>query len=77
MWLAHPVYESLPYVYATAGIAGMAGSWLLRMPVVSSILLVVGALSLLAGLVLWLRRWDYRTQQAQYNSRSLDEVENA
>ena len=33
----------------------------------------VGALSLMAGLVLWLRRKDYRTKQAEYDGRSLDD----
>jgi hypothetical protein len=43
-----------------------AGIW-------SSLFLSVGALSLMGGLVLWLRRKDYRTKQAEYNSRSLDD----
>ena len=38
-----------------------------------SVFLAVGALSLMAGLVLWLRRRDYRTRQSEYNSRSLDD----
>jgi uncharacterized membrane protein YtjA (UPF0391 family) len=78
MWLARPLYESLPYVYAAAGIASLAASGLASMPaMVSTILLVLGVPSLLIGMVLGLRRWDYRRQRAQYNSRLLDEVENA
>jgi uncharacterized membrane protein len=77
MWLARPLYESLPYAYAAAGIAGIVASWVIRMPVVPMLLLAVGALSLLLGMVLGLRRWNYRRQQAEYNSRSLDELENA
>ena len=37
------------------------------------LLLAVGSLSLLAGIVLWLRRRDYRTRQAEYTNRSLDD----
>ena len=77
MWLARPVYESLPYVYAAAGSAAVIASWLIRLPVLPMLLLLLGAVGLLAGMVVGLRRWDYRRQQAQYNSRSLEDVENA
>jgi hypothetical protein len=74
MWLARPVYESLPYVYAAAGLAGLTASWLIRQSVLSIALLVCGALGVTVGIVLWLRRRDFRSQWAQYNSRSLDEL---
>jgi hypothetical protein len=37
------------------------------------VFLVIGVLSIMAGLVLWLRRRDYRTRQAEYNNRSLED----
>lgn len=73
MWLARPVYEFLPYLYMLVGVALLGAAWLIDMQTLPSIFMVVGALSLMAGLVLWLRRRDYRTRQTEYNSRSLDE----
>lgn len=73
MWLARPVYESLPYVYMIVGLGLLAAAWFVESETLPSVFMVVGALSLMAGLVLWLRRRDYRTRQAEYNSRSLDD----
>jgi ribose/xylose/arabinose/galactoside ABC-type transport system permease subunit len=73
MWLARPVYEFLPYLYMLLGVAMLAAAWLVKMARLPSILMVLGCLSLMAGLVLWLRRRDYRTRQSEYNSRSLDD----
>ena len=77
MWLARPVYESLPYVYAAAGMAAIVASWVVRVPAVTLTLLAAGSLTLLLGMVLGLRRWNHRKLQAEYNSRSLDELEQA
>ncbi len=73
MWLARPVYESLPYVYGLAGLACLVASWFVRPRLWSVVLLVLGAIALLGGMVVWLRRRDYRMQQAEYDSRSLDD----
>jgi hypothetical protein len=37
------------------------------------LLLLVGGAGLTAGLVLWMRRRDYRSGQSQYDARSLDD----
>ncbi len=73
VWLVKPLYELLPYGYMAAGVALLFFSWAATGSVLPTVLLVLGCLSLLAGLTIWLRRRDYRTTQAQYNSRSLDE----
>ena len=73
MWLARPIYEVLPYLYMLVGVALLAAAWLVRAETLPSVLMVVGSLSLMAGLVLWLRRRDYRSRQSEYNSHSLDE----
>ena len=73
MWISRPIYELLPYLYMLAGVGLLAAAWLVDAGVWSSVFLVVGALSLMGGLVLWLRRKDYRTKQAEYDSRSLDD----
>ena len=73
MWISRPVYELLPYIYMLVGVGLLAAAWLVEMQVWPSVFLALGALSLMGGLVLWLRRKDYRTRQAEYDSRSLDE----
>jgi hypothetical protein len=73
MWLARPVYELLPYLYMLVGLALLGAAWLVEARALPSVLMVVGALSVMAGLVLWLRRRDYRTRQAEYSDRSLDD----
>jgi hypothetical protein len=73
MWISRPVYELLPYLYMLVGIALLGAAWVVEAKAWPSIFLSVGALSLMGGLVLWLRRKDYRTKQAEYDSRSLDD----
>jgi hypothetical protein len=73
MWLARPIYELLPYLYMLVGLVLLGAAWLVKMDTLPSVFMVVGALSLLAGIVLWLRRRDYRTTQAEYTNRTLDE----
>lgn len=73
MWIARPIYELLPYVYMIVGIALLGGAWFLEMETLPGLMLGLGSLSLLAGIVLWLRRKDYRTRQAEYTNRSLDD----
>ncbi|HTJ19400.1 MAG TPA: hypothetical protein VL494_21600 [Steroidobacteraceae bacterium] len=73
MWLARPIYEFLPYLYMLVGVALLGAAWFIEMSTLPSVFMVVGVLSLMAGLVLWLRRRDYRTRQSEYNSRSLED----
>jgi hypothetical protein len=73
MWLARPIYELLPYLYMLVGLALLGAAWLVEAQALPSVLMVVGALSVMAGLVLWLRRRDFRTRQAEYSDRSLDD----
>ena len=73
MWLPRPFYEFLPYLYMFVGLALLGAAWVVDIQTLPSVLMVVGALSLMAGLVLWLRRRDYRTRQSEYSNRSLDD----
>lgn len=73
MWIARPIYELIPYVYMAIGALLIAAAWFLTIETVPGILAALGSISLLAGIVLWLRRKDYRTRQAEYNSHSLDD----
>ena len=73
MWISRPVYELLPYLYMLLGAVLLAAAYLIHLQVWPSVFLTLGALSLMGGLVLWLRRKDYRAKQAEYDSRSLDD----
>jgi hypothetical protein len=73
MWISRPLYELLPYLYMLLGFALLAAAWLVELTLWPSIFLAIGALCLMGGLVLWLRRKDYRAKQAEYDSRSLDD----
>ena len=72
MWLARPLYELLPYLYMLAGIVLVGFAWSLPSATLPGVMMFVGVVSLLAGIVLWLRRRDYRTRQAEYDEKSLD-----
>jgi hypothetical protein len=74
MWIARPLYEVIPYLYIAVGVILLGAAWLLKSPRLPGVFLLLGSLSLLAGIVLWLRRKDYRTTQAEYNGKSLDET---
>ena len=72
MWLARPLYELLPYLYMLLGLALLGWAWSLQLATLPGLAMFVGALSLLAGIVLWLRRRDFRRRQAEYNENSID-----
>lgn len=73
MYLARPLYELLPYAYVLAGACSLAASWFVRRPPWPGVLVVAGMLAVVGGLVLWLRRRDYRTNQSRYTVKSLDD----
>ena len=72
MWLARPIYELLPYLYMLLGIVLVGFAWSLPSATLPGVMMFLGAVSLLAGIVLWLRRRDYRSRQAEYDEKSLD-----
>jgi hypothetical protein len=72
MWISRPVYEVLPYLYIAAGGVIVAAAWWMPVERLPSIMLVVGALMVVAGLVIALKRRDYRASQRDYDSKSLD-----
>jgi hypothetical protein len=72
VWIPRPLYELIPAVYMAAGASALAAAYFLeRGP--RGLLLLVGVAGLTAGLVLWMRRRDYRASQSQYDARSLDD----
>jgi hypothetical protein len=60
MWVSKPIYESLPYIYLTAGAVSLIASMYLNYWHWPTICFVVGIASLVGGLVLLLKRRDYR-----------------
>ena len=74
MRLSKPVYESLPYAYMGFGSGALAGSFYLRSSGWSNVMIVIGLLAVVGGLVLVLKRRDYRLQKRRYGA-ALDEDE--
>jgi threonine dehydrogenase-like Zn-dependent dehydrogenase len=72
MWIPRPLYEAIPYGYIACG-AGLLVAALLVEHGPRGLLLVLGASSLTAGLVIWMRRRDYRAAQREYDTHSLDD----
>ncbi len=60
MWVSKPIYESLPYFYLLVGAVSLAASMYLNHWHWPTICLAVGLGSLVAGLVVLLKRRDHR-----------------
>jgi hypothetical protein len=72
MWFPRPVYEALPYTYAIVGGALLLAAFFFESGP-RGLLLTLGALGVTGGLVIWMRRRDYRASHAEYNRRSIDD----
>ena len=72
MWFPRPVYEALPYAYAIIG-AALVGAAFVFEAAPRGLLLTLGALALVGGLVIWMRRRDYRATHAEYDRHSIDD----
>jgi hypothetical protein len=64
--LARPLYEVLPGLYVVLGLAGLAASYRASSPLASVALGLPGLAALLAGIVVWLRRRNYRRMRTHY-----------
>lgn len=65
--LSRPVYEGLPWIYMACGLAALLGSYLLAEHGAASLLVgVLGLLILVGGIVVLLRRRDYRQLRSEY-----------
>ncbi len=74
MRLSKPVYESLPYAYLGLGTGALVASFYLRASGWSNLMIGIGLLALVGGLVLLLKRRDYRLQERRYGA-ALDDGE--
>ena len=71
--LSKPLYEVLPYFYISAGLGAAAGSYFLARHPWSDILLVLAVFCVLGGLVVLLKRRDYRAKRGEYRGTPFDE----
>ncbi|MDH3989754.1 MAG: hypothetical protein OEV34_11520 [Gammaproteobacteria bacterium] len=60
MWVSKPIYESLPYFYMTVGAVSLSASMYLNHWHWPTICFVTGIATLVGGMVLFLKRRDYR-----------------
>ncbi len=68
MRVNRPLYESLPYAYMLIGVAALAMSFVWRVPRWSNLMAGLGLIAIVSGLVLALRRRDYRIQKRNYDA---------
>ena len=67
--LSRPVYEGLPWFYIAFGLAALLASYLLAARGALSLAVgVLGLAALLYGIVVLLRRRDYRELRSQYGN---------
>jgi len=62
------LYESLPYLYIAIGIGAIGASFAWRVADWSGIMALFGLIATVGGLVLALRRRDFRIQKRHYGS---------
>jgi hypothetical protein len=72
MRVSRPLYEALPYLYIVIGLAAVGTSFAWREAEWSTVLATFGVIAVLGGLVLALRRRDYRIQKRHYGSEFED-----
>jgi hypothetical protein len=66
--LSRPLYEGLPWIYIACGALALAGSYLSHYRALSLIIGLLGLLGVLGGIVVLLRRRDYRQLRSQYGN---------
>ncbi len=62
--ISRPLYEALPYIYIVCGLAALAASYFHVSKVLSYALGIPGWIGVLGGVVVILRRRDYRQMKA-------------
>jgi predicted MFS family arabinose efflux permease len=67
MWLVKPLYELLPYYYISIGIAALAAGMYVNSWYWPQILAAGGFGGLVGGLVVLLKRRDYRSSRSRLN----------
>lgn len=66
MWLPTPIYESLPYAYVVIGILFISGATYIGIEAgESTVYLGVGAISVLSGVLVYVRRYTARSKKQE------------
>ena len=68
MRISRPLYEALPYAYIAIGAAAVGASFVWRVAEWSGLVALLGLVAMVGGLVLALRRRDYRIQKRHYGA---------
>ncbi len=64
--LSRPLYEALPWLYILCGLAALVASYLTRSHLMSFVLGLPGLVATVGGLVVLLRRREFRRLRATY-----------
>jgi len=74
MHLSRPMYEGLPWIYIGAGLIALCVSYLVGDSHAMGVLAgLAGLVALLGGVVVLLRRRDYRELRSQYGQTDIGE----
>jgi hypothetical protein len=68
--LSKPLYESLPWLYGIGGVFALAVSYRLQEGWFSHLLTLLGIGGLVFGIVIGLRRRDFRATRSEYTQRN-------
>ncbi len=71
-WIPRPLYEAMPYAFVALGALLLAVAFRFeRAP--QGALFAAGGGFVVLGLVLWMKRRDYRSTHSEYDPHSIDE----